>query len=296
MATLMTYDQSAGNREDLINMVVNITPTETPMLSGFAKGKATATFHQWVRDNLSAVGDSKVVEGSDATFGTLVARTTEANYTQINRKTFQVSDTQNVVLKAGVAGAEYNYQLAKALKELARDMEKDIVTGTSASGATGTARNARGVIDFMSSNVETGTGTGTEVLTESMYNDLLQTIYDSGGNPDTTYVNGFQKRKISGFTASQTRNIEATSKKLVASIDVYESDFGLQRIILDRHMDTDKVAALEKKYWKIAMLRPVKHTPIAKIGSSQRGMIEAEWTVEALAQDSSGKVTGLTTS
>ena len=296
MATLMTYDQSAGNREDLINLVVNITPVETPMLSGFMKTKATATLHQWVRDNLAAVGDSKVVEGSDATFGTLVARTTEANYTQINRKTFQVSDTQNVVEKAGVSGSEYNYQLAKALKELARDMEKDIVTGTSASGATGTARSARGVLSFMSTNVETGTGTGTEVLTETMYNDLLQTIYDSGGNPDTTYVNGFQKRKISSFTASQTRNIEASSKKLIASIDVYESDFGLQRVILDRHMDTDVCAAIEKQYWKLAMLRPVKHTPIAKIGSSQRGMVEAEWTIEALAEDSSGKATGLTTS
>lgn len=295
MAVLQTYDQSAGNREDLLNLVVNITPTDTPMLSGFAKGRASATLHQWVRDTLAATGNSKVVEGSDASFGSLSARTTEANYTQINRKTFQVSDTQEVVEKAGV-NSEYNYQLEKKLKELARDMEKDIITGVSAAGDTGTARATRGVLSWISTNVETGTGTGSEALTEDMYNDLLQTIYAAGGNPDTTYVEGTQKRKISAFTASQTRNIEASSKRLIASIDVYESDFGMQRVMLDRHMTNTVVAVLEKQYWKIAMLRPVKHTPIAKIGSSKRGMVEAEWCVEALAEDSSGQITGLTTS
>lgn len=297
MAIFTTYHQN-GNREDLLNLVVNISPTETPMLSGFAKSRCFNTLHQWVQDSLAAVGDSKVVEGSDATFGTLSARTIVSNYTQINRKTFQVSDTQDssAVRKAGVSGSEYNYQLSKAMKELARDMEKDIITGTSASGASGSARNARGVLDFLSTNVETGSGTGTQALTETMYNDLLQTIYESGGNPDTTYVAGFQKRQISGFTASSTRNIEAQSRRLVANIDVYESDFGLQRVILDRHMSADVVAVLEKKYWKFCPLRPTKHVPLSKIGSSRRGMIESEWTLEALAESSSGKITELTDS
>ena len=296
MAIFTTYNQN-GNREDLLDIIVNITPTETPMLSGFKKTKAKGTLHEWMQDSLAAVGDSKVVEGSDATFGTLAARTRVGNYTQINRKTFQVSDTMDVIEKAGVNGGEYEYQMARSLKELARDMENDIVTGTSAAGAsTSTARASRGVLSFISSNVETGSATGTQALTETLYNDALQTIFNSGGNPDTTYCNGFQKRQISGFTASQTRNIEATSKKLIATLDVYESDFGLQRVILDRYMDADKVALLQKDMWKVAMLRPVKHTPISRIGSSRRGMVESEWTLEALSEASSGKITELTTS
>ena len=68
----------------------------------------------------------------------------------------------------------------------------------------------------------------------------------------------------------------------------------MQRIILDRHMDADKVCQLQKEMWKVAMLRPVKHTPIAKVGSSRRGMVEAEWTLESLNEAASGKITLLT--
>jgi hypothetical protein len=294
MPTFETYNQN-GNREDLLDIIVNISPTETPMLSGFGNGKASGTLHEWMTDTLAAGSNGRVAEGAAFTAGTLAARTRVGNYCQINRKSFEVSDTLDAVEKAGVKGGEYEYQMAKAMKIIATDMEVDIVSGTSAAGASGgTARNARGVLSFIATNIETGTASTTdEALTESMYNDNLQTIFDSGGNPDTTYANGFQKRQISAFTASQTRNIEATSKKLIASLDVYESDFGMQRIILDRYMDTDKIVQLQKEMWKVAMLRPVKHTPIAKVGSSRRGMIEAEWTLESLNEKASGKITEL---
>jgi len=296
MAAFQTYTQK-GNREDLLDIIVNISPTETPMLSGFGKGKASGTLHEWMTDSLAAGSDGRVIEGAVFTAVALAARTRVGNYCQINRRSFEVSDTLDAVDKAGVKGGEYEYQLAKALKIMATDMEVDIVSGVSGAGTTAAARKSRGVLSFISSNVETGSATpGTQALTESMYNDSLQTIFDSGGNPDTTYANGFQKRQISAFTASQTRNIEASSKKLIASIDVYESDFGMQRIILDRYMTSTIIAQLQKEMWKIAMLRPVKHTPIAKVGSSRRGMTEAEWTLESLNEAASGKITELTTS
>ena len=295
MAAFQTYTQK-GNREDLLDIIVNISPTETPMLSGFGKGKASGTLHEWMTDSLAAGSDGRVIEGAVFTAVALAARTRVGNYCQINRRSFEVSDTLDAVDKAGVKGGEYEYQLAKALKIMATDMEVDIVSGVSGAGTTAAARKSRGVLSFISSNVETGSATpGTQALTESMYNDSLQTIFDSGGNPDTTYANGFQKRQISAFTASQTRNIEASSKKLIASIDVYESDFGMQRIILDRYMTSTIIAQLQKEMWKIAMLRPVKHTPIAKVGSSRRGMTEAEWTLESLNEAASGQITELTT-
>jgi hypothetical protein len=289
-----------GNREDLVNVLVNISPEETPLLSGFKKTKAAGKLHEWMNDELSPGANGRVVEGSDATAGTLQQRTRVGNYCQINRKAFQVSDSQNAgnLQKAGIGSSEYEYQLSKALKEIATDIEVDLVSGVSAAGDSATARAARGVLDFTSTNNHTGAagGDSAEALTEDMYNDSLQAIYAGGGNPDTTYCNGFQKRKISAFTGSQTRNIEASSKKLIASLEVYESDFGLQRVILDRYMPTDTVAQLQKDMWKVAMYRPVKHTPLAKTGSSMKGMCEAEWTLEACAEKSGGKITELTTS
>jgi len=298
MAVFETYNTATAIREDLLDVIVNISPTETPMLSGFKKSKANATLHEWLNDTLGTANAGRVAEGATFSSPTLSARTRVGNYCQINREGFEVSDTLDAVDRAGVKGGEYEYQMAKALKIMARAMEVDIVSGVSAAGAAaGTARQTRGVLSFISTNSETGSATpATEALSETLYNNNLQTIYNAGGNPDTTYANGWQKRKISAFTASQTRNIEASSKKLIASVDVYESDFGMQRIILDRYMDTDKIVQAQKDMWGIAMLRPVKHTPIAKVGSSRRGMVEAEWCVVSMNEAASGKVIELTTS
>jgi hypothetical protein len=294
MATFVSYNNANGNREDLLNIIVNITPTETPMLSGFGKSKAVATTHEWLQDSLAAVEINNVVEGSDATAGTATARTRVSNYTQINRKVWQVSDTMEVIDKAGVSGSEYSYQLSKALKEIARDLEYSIVNGTGNAGNASTARQVKGVNAWITTN--TSTAGSNRALTEAIYNDLLQAVYESGGNPDVTYAAGFQKRKISAFTASQTRNIEASNKRLIASVDVYESDFGLQKIVLDRHHSTARVSCLEKSKWKIAMLRPVKAVELSKAGSSRKGMCEAEWTLEALHEGSSGQIRNLTQS
>ena len=293
MALFETYTEAAGTggggmREDLLDVIVNISPTETPMQSAFKKSKAVATTHEWLTDTLGTADASRVAEGAafSNSANVAVARTRLSNYTQINREVFEVSDTMDAVDKAGIKGGEYEYQLARALKILALAMETDIVNGASAAGAAGTPRGSKGVIPWTTSNVDTAGG-GRD-LTEAIYNNSLQAIFVNGGNPDTTYVHGTQKRAISGFSASSQRNIEATAKKLVYSVDVYESDFGLQRVILDRHMITDKLAQLQKDMWGIAMLRPVKHTPIAKLGASRAGMVEAEWTVVSYEEKASG--------
>mgnify|MGYP003149659197 CR=1 FL=1 len=302
MATFQTYQAGTmsigvgGLREDLLDIIVNISPTETPMLSGFKKSKANGTVHEWVTDTLGTATNRTVVEGADFSDPTLTARVRFSNYCQINREGFQVSDTLDAVDKVGIKGGEYEYQLAKALKNIARGMEVAIVKGESAAGDASTARGSRGISDSTTGGTGTGWVTtnsatmGTSAITEVVYNNMLQEIFIQGGNPDTTYAHGWNKRKISGFTAGLTRNVESFAKKLVQSVDVYESDFGLQRVILDRYMPIKAIAMLQKDMWSVAMLRPVKHTPLAKVGSSRRGMVESEWTLVSYNQKASGKV------
>lgn len=265
------------------------------MLSRFGQVPVSARYHEWQTDTLADAAANAIVEGVDTDAAALTATTRTGNYTQILNKTFRVSNTQEAVNKAG-RGSEYAYQMAKKMKELARDIEYALVNGTGNSGASGTARTLKGVLSFITTNVETGTGTGAEALTETMYNDLLQTIYDAGGNPDVTYANGWQKRKISAFSTPSTRNIDAGDKKLVASVDVYESDFGLQTIVLDRYMTTSVVAALEEDKWKVGFLRGVQHKPLPDNGGGPKGQIETEVTLEARNEAASGKITGLSTS
>lgn len=291
-SALKTYD-SVGNREDLTDYIGLITRDETPLYSSLEKVKAYARTHEWQTDSLSTGSANAQIEGADFSFAIPSARSRVSNNTQIFSKTLEVSETQNVVSVAGL-DEEFAYQMDKRMREIATDIEKALITGTGNSGASGTARELKGALAFIATNVETGTGTGNETLTESMYNNALQTIWAAGGRPDTTYVNGGQKRKISGFTSNNTRFLSVSENtELVNSVSVYESDFGKQRIELDPFMDTDKVMLLQKDMWKVAVLRGLKPVDVAKVADSKRGAIVTELTLEARNEKSSGKITQL---
>jgi hypothetical protein len=295
-SAVQTYD-AVGNREDLLDVIINISPTETPMFSDFGKTKAKSTTHEWLTDSLADAASNAQIEGFDYSFSKAAARTRLSNHTQIFATLVEVSETQRAVDAAGLED-EYSYQMAKKLKEHARDIENALAStaSTGNSGASGTARTLKGVMSWITSVNETGTGTADEALTESMFNDALQDIWTNGGRPDVVYANGWQKRKISAFTASSTKNVEADSKKLVNSVDVYESDFGILKIKSDRYMNAAQIAILQSDMWKVAVLRPTKSFEVARIGSATRGVIETELTLECRAQEANGKVTALSTS
>lgn len=294
-SALQTY-QAVGNREDLTDIISVITLHETPIFSKLEKVKANGTYHEWQVDSLVTGQTNAQVEGADFSFAKPSARSRVGNYTQIFSKTVEVSETQRAVDTAGFED-EFAYQMEKRMKEIATDVEKALITGTGNSGASGTARMLKGILSFISTNVETGTGSGTETLTESMYLDALQKVYLSGGRPDYTYVNAFQKRRISSFTTSNTRYYEVDDEaKLMNKVAVYESDFGIQRIILNPFMDSDKIAILQRDMWKVAQLRPIRKVDYPDgIGDSKRGALVGELTLEARNQASSGKIVDLAT-
>jgi len=294
MAVFTTYE-AIGNRENLMDAITNISPTETPLFSGLKKVNVTGKYVEWLTDSLATATTNAKVEGADYTFGTLSPASRVGNYTQIMNKPFQVSMTEDVVSKAG-RDSEKAYQLEKATKELARDAEYELINSTSSSGTSGAARSMAGILAWITTNVETGSGTGTEALTEDMFNDALQAIYDGGGRPDTAYVAGFQKRKISSFATSNTRYQDGSAGKLSNYVSVYESDFGMIEIVYDVFMSTSVVAILEKDKWNIGVLRPFRSKEVPSVGDSIKGVVEGEITLIAKNEASSGKITQLTTS
>lgn len=287
----LTYD-AVGNHEDLSDVITNISPTETPMFSSFGKVKAESTYHEWLTDSLATATANKHIEGGDYTFSKPSTRTRLGNYTQTLVTDVEVSDTQRAVNTAGLED-EFAYQMAKAMKEHALDIEYALVNGTGNSGASGTAREMKGVLAFISTTNVTGTGTGNEALTDSMFNDALEDIWEQGGRPDTAFVNGGQKRKISAFTGGTTKYVDATDKEVVNAVDVYDSDFGRIKIKLDRFMPAGTVALLQSDLWKVATLRPTKRIDVAKVGSATRAVIETELTLESRQEAGSGKITQL---
>src|SRR3990172_8041912 len=125
-----------GNREDLENLIYNISPTETPFMSMAGRGNAKAVFHEWQTDALTAaVATNAAIEGDDATNITVTPTIRVGNYAQIAQKAFGISGTQEAVDHAG-RNSEIAYQLVKFGKTLKRDMESQL-TQNKASNAGG---------------------------------------------------------------------------------------------------------------------------------------------------------------
>lgn len=292
--TFQTY-QAIGNREDLIDIIINISPMDTWFTSNTGSTRAISTFHEWQTDALATAAANAQVEGDNATAAAITATTRLGNYSQILWKVFQISETQRAIVAAG-RNDEVDYQTLKKSKELARDIEYALLLNTSSVTGTSTvARQLKGVLGWITTNVTTVSAT-TVALTEALYNANLAQIWKQGGYPTVTLVGAYQKQQISGFT-SNVRRIEAEEKRLVNSVDVYESDFGMIMVRL-HHLLNDNFPGYVvnlgvMELWVKAWLRPVNRIELAKTGSSDQYKIEAELTLESRNQLGSGMLTGL---
>lgn len=297
--THTTYD-TVGMREDLIDVITNISPVDTWCLSNFGTAKASNRYHEWLTDVLDTPTANAQPEGNDYDASAITPPVRTGNYTQIFAKIFAISDTEEVVNKAG-RDSEVAYQTTLKMKSLARDIEYGLIVNASAvSGASGTARQLKGLDGWITTNITTGaTGTGSSALTETLLNDNLQLIWAQGGTPRNVLCGAYQKRKIDAFTTN-TRNMAADDKALVSAVDVYKSSFGNLAVRLHQIVNTSLPGQIfilgDLNLWKKAWLRPIKKTQLAKTGSSEKYMIEAELTLEARQEKGSGIIKALTTS
>lgn len=308
---------AGANREDLLDLITNVDPWDTPWVTQAPKVRAMHVVHEWLTDTLAATstatgtGGTVAIEGDDWAYNTLTTRPTRVtNNTMIFRKDISVSETQRAVNPAGFKDA-YSYEIAKGTKELARNLEVWIfhgnATSTAGTGASNAARYMKGFQHFMSttatgagqnvSNLGTATN-NSGVLTQANLNDALERAYLNGGNPEQLYVSPAIKRQISAFSlTNQNRNIAAIEKKLVNAIDVYIADTGVIEIIMDRWVpqatnagtatasatDTSgNMFFLERAKNRLAWLRPMQHTLVGKRGDSVAGTILGEVTLEVL--------------
>lgn len=309
-STFITYE-AIGNREDLIDKIYKTSPTDTPLISAIERVKASAVFHEWQTQALAAADtDNAVLEGDDAVTDAATPTVRLGNYSQISDKTPRVSGTQQAVDHAG-RGSEMDYQIGLKTQELKIDLEA-ILFGTNQArnaGAAGTARRTASILSWIKTNTSKsgsdpsaadGTGTRTDgtqrAFTEAQLKTVLQSIWTNGGKPNTISAGGFNKQVFSTFTGRSTPTEEASSKKIVNSVDFYDSDFGKQKVMASRNQRTRDVLVLQMDMWAMATLRNMKMKDLAVTGDSQRVQILCEYSLEARNEKSSGGVFDLTTS
>jgi hypothetical protein len=309
-----TYDayDLVGGREDLMNIITNISPTDVPFQSNIGRSKATAILHEFQTDALATPASNAVIEGDDSAAEAQVATVRETNRTQISKKVVLVTGTANATTKAGRGKNELSYLLAKSGKELKRDMEVDLTSKNPAVvGDASTARKLRGAEAWIYTNTDYGTSGATtsagvvtdgtqRVFTETMLKTSLQACFTEGGDPDCVMVGPFNKTKVSGFGGIATLYRDTAGSKGQASImgaaDLYISDWGEVKIVPNRFQRDRTALIIEKDKWAVAYLRPFRQEKLAKTGDSDKVHMLVEYTLESKNQKSSGKVADLTTS
>tara|TARA_R110002124_G_scaffold26559_1_gene95525 strand:- start:202 stop:1143 length:942 start_codon:yes stop_codon:yes gene_type:complete len=307
--TFDTYD-SIGEREDLSDVIYNISPTDTPFLSSAAKTKATAVLHEWQTDSLAAAAtDNAVIEGDEATLDAITATTRLSNSCQIMDKTIVITGTQEAVDKAGRA-SEIAYQIAKKAKELKRDLEASLTSNNAeVTGSATAARVAGGLRSWVATNDVMGTsGTsggagntaatnGTQrAFTESLLKTVIKSVWNAGGNPTMIMVGPFNKQKLSGFTGNSTRFDAGADATLYTSVDVYASDFGQLQVVPNRFSRDREAWVLDMDFWGVAFLRDFSMHDLAKTGDTEKKQLLLEATLESRNEAASGCVADITTS
>lgn len=295
---LQTY-QDTGRREDLIDIIGDVSPDDNPLSTMLATTKATQTIHEWLEDYLARPSSvSTAIEGTAASYSDLTQPVRRNNVTQIISTTFRVSGTERVVSVAGM-GDPMEYQAAKALRNWKNNLEYALINGSRASGDSGVGRQMAGIKSIVTSHY-TARLSGTS-LSETEFNAMALDVATDVGTSDVfdIVLTTLQLRqKLSTFTAGSTRYVSADDKRLVRPVMVYESDFGPHRIF--GHKDVPSAAAtpgpyifgLKESKWRIAYLRPPVREMLAKDGDRDNGQIVGEATLEFLAERSSAARSG----
>lgn len=311
-----SYDEpiaTGGNREDLSDVLFDVSPTETPFITAIKKNKATATAHDWLTDVLEDPADNAHIEGDDAAPADAASRVRLSNYTQIFKKHAVVTGTQEKVLKGGGVKSEMAHQVSRRLKALKRDAERAFigVANAKVAGDDSTARELGSLETYLSGDsyqggatfsaptgngVDVGTPGTPRVLTEDILKDALAILWDqSGGNENILGITGsFNRGVISTFTSSSTRYVTTDDRKLVASIDVYDGDFHTVTVTPDRFSDPASLFLIDPEYAAVSDLRPVFTKDLAVLGDSTRKEIVWECTLEICNPLAHIQIAGLT--
>jgi hypothetical protein len=257
------------------------------------------------------------LEGDDVgTFDSVTATVRLTNYAQIARKTIVLSNTEEVVNKAG-RRSELAYQIAKRGAELKRDQEFTFLNGAvAAAGNTTTARATASLGAFVKTNTDKQTNGAdptyttlpnnarsdgnVRTFTETILKNVIQKVWSAGGTPKILMCGPVNKQRVSGFAgiASSRFNINGGEKPatLIGAVDLYVSDFGTVAVIANRFQRERDAWVIDPEYAKMTVLRPYQQVELAKTGDAEKRMLLIEFGHKVLAENAHGLCADLATS
>ena len=303
--TFDSYD-AVGIREDLSDIIYNISPEETIFLSKCGKTTARNTLTEWQTDSLRASAANAHIEGDATTAEARTATTRLGNYTQIFKNAVVVPDTDEGLNKAG-RSKEIAYQTLKIAKEQKLDIEKALFDNNAkVAGSATAARELAGAPVWLTSNVVKGSGganangTGSNArtdgtksaLTQAKFDSVMQSIWVAGGKPDTVYLSAFQMNIALGFTGNNNQRsaVQAGDEKVIKSLAVYVTPWGSVEFLPSRENRSRDVFIMQDDMWEVATLRGTKNVALAKTGDNTTRQVVTELTLCAKNEAANGMI------
>lgn len=288
---------------------------ETPFYTACAKVKATNTLHEWQTDSLRSSAANAHIEGDATTASARTATSRLGNYSQIFKNAVVIPDTDEGLKKAGRA-AEIAYQMLKTAKEQKLDIEKALFDNNArVAGNSTTARELAGAPAWMVTNVnfQSGnsganpTGDGSDARTDdgtptafsqAKFDDVMQSIWEQGGNPDTCYLSAFQMNVALGFAGNnnQRSTVKAEDERVIKHMDVYVTPWGTVEFMPSRENRSRDVFVMQSDMWCVGVLRPTKNIALAKTGDATTRQVTTELTLVCKNEKASGIIADNTTS
>jgi hypothetical protein len=313
-ATTSTVSNTSGLAEDFEDIIFDVSPTDTPMLTLAKRKKANARYHQWQEDALAAASSNKAEEGADASYATATGTTTLGNYCQISTKTVDISRTLDIVQKYG-RKSEVAYQIMKRGKELKRDMEFTICRNQASTNATARATagwetmisgnlvraNSAQTADYSVRGFASSSWTAPEdgSLVTFIEADLVSALglaWEDGGDPSVIMMSKKNKNLFNSFAGIATKynEVKGTAQAVVSgSADIYVSSYGNHSVKLNRYMRNEAVFCIDPEYISVAYLDGIKKTPMAKTGDSERHLLTVEYALVVDNRDAHATVGGV---
>jgi hypothetical protein len=296
-----------GNRESLSDVVSMITPRDTPIYSAIGHPSITATFDEWEIDALNPPAANAQLEGDTFTFGAVTPVVRVGNYTQILRKDWSISRTQESVKNAGDAEKRKKVKLKRGI-EIRKDVELAIVSNTAS--VAGQTRVAGGLPSWITTNASRGAGgsnggynTGTKLtvaatngtqraFTQALMDSMMESAYKAGGNVTKCYISPYVKGVFVTFMSNANVATyrymaeNGDNNMIVSNADIYASPWGEIEMVPNRVMATSAGVArnaflLDSDLVEWEWLDEIQNVPnLAKVADSEQGVIIGEGTLK----------------
>ncbi len=297
-------DQVRPDGSSEILLVESVSGDDLTVVRGYGGTTAVALADG---QKLHILGNA-ALEGAESPAVRFTNRVRKQNYAQIFTSAVEVSGSQLAATTIGVED-ELQYQMQERLRELLRDLENCVINGVAPAadpqGSSTVRRTMDGVLGQLVSNVNEpgdavlppGDGGGADLLNEAVLNTMMRSIWEqSSASIDTIVCHGVQKRRINEMIGDR-RGFMPSDTTLKDLVSVYESDFGVARVVVSRWVPKDTVILMDSTRTSVMPLagRSFQFKRLASGGDSETGQVIGEYTLELRNENAHGAITGLGT-